>query len=169
MHISTGDLLRQEVKDKTPLGQQAEELMGEGKLVPDALVVELLVKRLERDDVRQGGWLLDGFPRTVSQLQAMQARDLVADAVVLLEVSDATVIARVEGRRTDPTTGKVYHLTNRPPPQDIVGRLVQRADDTREKIAERLIAYHSHIDPLIKNFTAPVFKVHGDGKGPREV
>eukprot|EP01061_Rhynchopus_euleeides_P023206 TRINITY_DN37811_c0_g1_i1.p1 TRINITY_DN37811_c0_g1~~TRINITY_DN37811_c0_g1_i1.p1 ORF type:complete len:317 (+),score=118.73 TRINITY_DN37811_c0_g1_i1:37-951(+) len=169
VHISTGDLLRAEVKEGTKLGKQAADLMSAGKLVPDDLVLELLLKRMDQDDVRRKGWLLDGFPRTPVQLEMMVQRKIIADSVVLLDVPDSVVIERVEGRRTDPETGKVYHLKTRPPPPEIVHRLVQRPDDTRDKTLERLRQYHAHSDPLLKKFTCPVHQIKAQGKTPSEI
>ena len=169
VHISTGDLLRSEVKNETMLGKKAQVFMEAGKLVPDELVVDMLLARMSADDVRERGWLLDGFPRTLPQLRMLQEKELVPDHVILLDVPDEVVVERVEGRRTDPVTGRVYHLKHRPPPADLLPRLVQRADDTRAKIEERLRQYHQNIVKVVRELTCPVHTIKGAGLTPKEV
>jgi adenylate kinase len=151
-HVSTGDMFRAAVKQGTPMGVEAKRYMDAGALVPDEVVIGMVRERLSADDVA-GGFLLDGFPRTVPQAEALQATlaaiGQALDAVILLEVADALIVERIVGRRTDPETGRIYHLTFDPPPEEIVGRLVHRSDDTEEAVRERLGAYHAQTAPLV--------------------
>ena len=96
--------------------------MDAGKLVPDELIIDVVCDRLKQDDCIENGWLLDGFPRTKSQADALAAAGMIPDCFVLLDVPEEILIERVTGRRTDPDTGKIYHMTYSPPPADIVDR-----------------------------------------------
>jgi len=156
-HISTGDILRENVAKGTNLGLQAKGYMDEGKLVPDALIVEMMKHRLGAGDCAKG-FILDGFPRTVSQAEALEkmlgelGMDL--DAVVLFEVSDAVVIERLSGRRGCRQCGAIYHVRFNPSSsgeycQVCGGELFQREDDREEVIRKRLDVYHSQTTPLI--------------------
>ncbi len=154
--ISTGDILRQAVKDGTPLGLKAKPLMEAGKLVPDALVIGLVEDRLKRADCQQG-FVLDGFPRTVAQAQALEA--MLAslgrriDHVLSLEVPLEVVVGRLIGRRSCPKDGRVYHVTEAPPGQPGVcdacqTPLVQRPDDEEEVVRARQVTYRRDTEPL---------------------
>jgi adenylate kinase len=151
-HISTGDMFRAAVRDGTPMGLEAKRYMDAGELVPDSVVIGLVRERLEAPDV-SAGFLLDGFPRTVPQAQALQQTltDIGAplSAVILLEVPDDLIVARIVGRRTDPETGRIYHLQFDPPPSEVKDRLVHRSDDTEDAVRARLAAYHDQTSPLI--------------------
>lgn len=151
-HISTGDMFRAAVKQGTPMGVEAQRFMDAGQLVPDEVVIGLVRERLSASDV-DSGFLLDGFPRTVPQAEALQTTlgelDRALDTVILLEVPDDLIVERIVGRRTDPETGRIYHLTFDPPPIEIIPRLQHRADDTEEAVRERLGAYHEQTAPLI--------------------
>lgn len=151
-HISTGDMFRAAVAQGTPMGEQAKGYMDRGELVPDDVVIGVVRERLAGSDV-EPGFLLDGFPRTVPQAEALQDTlreiDRELDAVVLLEVPDNKIVARIVGRRTDPTSGRIYHLTFDPPPPEIAPRLVHRDDDTEEAVRSRLKAYHEQTAPLV--------------------
>lgn len=151
-HVSTGDMFRAAVKQGTPMGVEAKRYMDAGALVPDEVVIGMVRERLSADDVADG-FLLDGFPRTVPQAEALQATlaeiGQALDAVILLEVPDALIVERIVGRRTDPETGRIYHLTFDPPPSEIVDRLVHRSDDTEQAVRERLGAYHAQTAPLV--------------------
>src|SRR5690606_15048545 len=144
--ISTGDLLRNAVREGTELGKQAEPLMREGRLVPDDLVIGLIEERLARGDI-ENGILFDGFPRTLPQAEALDAAltrlGLKMDKVISLEVPEDILVDRVTGRRSCPVCGSVYHVRTRPP--KVEGRcdldgteLIQRSDDTAEKLEKRL-------------------------------
>jgi adenylate kinase len=165
VHISTGDLLRAEVKAQSEEGKQADEFMKAGALVPDSLIIEMVKKRLLQDDVQAKGWLLDGFPRTKAQAQALQDAGIVPQIMVQLEVPDDVLIERIEGRRTDPETGKVYHLKFNPPPAndaEVMKRLEQRKDDTREAMVSRLATYHKNVDEILAFYTHVLFKTDGN-------
>jgi adenylate kinase len=104
-HLSTGDMLRAAVKAGSPLGKEAKAYMDAGKLVPDSLVINLVKEKLATPECTNGGWLLDGFPRTAEQAKALQQANINPDKVILLDVPDSALIERVTGRRTDPVTG----------------------------------------------------------------
>ncbi|WP_457639622.1 adenylate kinase [Persephonella sp.] len=149
VQISTGDILREAVKNGTELGKKAKEYMDAGKLVPDDIIIGIIkekLKELEGKDI-----ILDGFPRTIPQAEALDrmlpevGRTL--DGVILFDVPDEEVIKRLSGRRVDPKTGKVYHIVFNPPPPDV--EVIQRDDDKEEVIKKRLEVYHSQTAPLI--------------------
>ncbi|NPA14871.1 MAG: adenylate kinase [Aquificae bacterium] len=147
MHISTGDLLREAVKNRTPLGLKAKEYMERGELVPDDLIVALIKEKLPKE----GNVILDGFPRTIAQAEALdkmlEELGKKVDAVVLFEVPDEVVIERLSGRRIDPKTGKVYHVKYNPPPEGV--EVIQREDDKPSVIKKRLEVYRKQTAPLI--------------------
>mmetsp|Transcript_12238 Transcript_12238/g.25072 ORF Transcript_12238/g.25072 Transcript_12238/m.25072 type:complete len:1447 (+) Transcript_12238:1-4341(+) len=149
VHLSTGDMLRAAVAAETEVGLQAKELMESGQLVSDELITKVVTERLAEPDCVAKGWMLDGFPRTRAQADALAAAGIEADAFVLLDVPDDNIVARVTGRRLDPETGKIYHLTFNPPENDeVAARLTQRADDTEEKCRVRLETYHKNIKDI---------------------
>jgi len=158
-HISSGDMLRAAVKEGTKLGVEADGFMKAGKLVPDEVVIGMILERVAKDDCKNG-FMLDGFPRTRPQAQAlddaMTKAGVALDVVVLIEVPDSLLIERAVGRRSDPETGRIYHLKYDPPPADIVGRLVHRKDDTEEAVRVRIEKYHSETAPII-----PFYKEKG--------
>ncbi len=151
-HISTGDMFRAAVKAGTRLGQEADRFMKQGQLVPDEVTIGMLRERIaEPDAVR--GFLLDGFPRTTPQAQALEqalnADGVRLDHVLLLEVPASLIEARIIGRRSDPVTGEIYHLEFNPPPAEIVERLLHRKDDTVEACRARQVAYQRDTTPII--------------------
>jgi len=168
VHISTGDILRENVKNGTELGVEAKKYMDAGALVPSELIVDLVKDRLMKDDVKEKGCLLDGFPRAPDQAQAMTDAGLKVQRFLLIKVPDDTLVERGCGRRLDPETGEIYHLKFRPPPAEVVDRLVHRSDDQEDKIRARLDAYHSQIDGILPYFKEVVTEVDGTGK-PDEV
>jgi len=168
VHISTGDILRENVKNGTELGLKAKEFMEAGALVPSELIVDLVKDRLAKDDIKEHGCLLDGFPRAPDQAQAMVDAGLSVDKFLLIKVPDETLVERGCGRRLDPETGDIYHLKFKPPPAEVVDRLVHRKDDEEETIRARLQAYHSQIDGILPFFKEVVAEVDGTGK-PDEV
>lgn len=167
-HISTGDMFRAAVKNGTPLGKKASEYMNAGKLVPDEVTIGLVRERIQESDAREG-FLLDGFPRTVPQAEALRealAADGVSlDAVLLLEVPDQLIVDRIVGRRSDPETGTIYHLQFNPPPAEIMDRLVHRKDDTEEACRARLDAYHAQTAPLVPFYDGEGLLKRVDGVG----
>ncbi len=172
-HISSGDMLRAAVKEGTAMGVAADGYMKAGKLVPDDVVIGMILERIAKPDAANG-FMLDGFPRTIPQAEALQAAMTSAgyaiDRVLLIEVPDGLLVDRGVGRRNDPVTGTIYHLTFNPPPADIVGRLVHRKDDTAEAINERLHYYSSWTAPTIRFYQDLGILRRVDGVGtPDEV
>lgn len=167
-HISSGDMLRAAVKEGTKLGIEADGYMKAGKLVPDEVVIGMILERVAKPDCAKG-FMLDGFPRTRPQAQAldeaMTKAGVALDAVVLIEVPDALLIERAVGRRTDPENGTIYHLTYNPPPPEIVGRLVHRKDDTVEAVTVRTEKYHSETAPIIPFYIDKGILKRVDGVG----
>jgi adenylate kinase len=172
-HISTGDMLRAAVAEGTELGVKADGYMKSGALVPDELVIAMVIERIAKPDC-QNGFMLDGFPRTRAQAEALdQELDKASaslDVVVLIEVPDQLIVERITGRRSDPQTGTIYHLTFDPPPAEVADRVVQRSDDTEEACVARLQKYHSETAPIVPFYEAKGVVVRVDGVGtPDEV
>lgn len=172
-HISSGDMLRDAVREGTELGRAADGFMKAGALVPDDVVIGMVIERIGKPDCARG-FMLDGFPRTRPQAEALDealARaGYTLDAVVLIEVPDAVLTERVVGRRMDPVTGEIYHLTHRPPPPEIVGRLVHRPDDTEQACITRAEKYHRDTVPVVPFYEAKGILKRVDGIGtPDEV
>ena len=143
VHLSTGDMLRAAVEAGTPVGVEAQQYLEAGELVPDALVIGAVTARLAAPDCVRCGWLLDGFPRTAAQADALAAAGVEADAFLLLRVDDAALVERVTGRRVDPLTKRVYHVAfDPPPPGKVAARCEQRADDEEHAAVARLRAFH---------------------------
>lgn len=168
-HISTGDMFRAAVKAGTPMGKEADRYMKDGQLVPDEVVIGMVKERIAMDDCAKG-FMLDGFPRTVPQAEALDAAGVSLDAVLVLEVADDLIVERITGRRSDPETGAIYHLTFNPPPAEVADRLVHRKDDTEEACRTRLDAYHAQTAPIIPFYDARGLVKRVDGVGaPDEV
>lgn len=151
--ISTGDMLRAAVKAGTPLGKQVEEVMSSGALVTDDIIIALVKERISEPDCRNG-FLLDGFPRTIPQAEAMVEAGIDIDAVINIEVEDEEIVNRLSGRRVHPASGRVYHEQYQPPREagkdDVTGEpLVQRDDDQEETVRKRLQVYHEQTRPLL--------------------
>lgn len=151
--ISTGDMLRASVKAQTEIGKQAKALMDAGKLVTDEIVITLVKERITQDDCRQG-FLLDGFPRTLRQADAMKAAGIEIDVVLEFDVSDPLIIQRIAGRRVHIPSGRTYHVTANPPKiegkDDVTGEPLKIRDDDREDtVRNRLVEYHKMTAPLI--------------------
>jgi adenylate kinase len=155
--ISTGDMLREAVQAKTELGLQAKDFMNQGKLVPDDLIIDLVKLRINKEDCKKG-FLLDGFPRTIPQAQAMIDEDITIDYVIEVAVPDHEIIKRLTGRRIHPASGRIYHITNNPPKKDgfddITGEpLILRDDDKESTIIQRLKTYHEQTEPLVNFYS----------------
>mmetsp|Transcript_25197 Transcript_25197/g.45605 ORF Transcript_25197/g.45605 Transcript_25197/m.45605 type:complete len:337 (-) Transcript_25197:1132-2142(-) len=150
VHLSTGDMLREAVKNglENGVGAVAKSFMDEGRLVPDDIMVKIVTDRLSQPDCRGRGWLLDGFPRTRAQADALSALGVTPDSFLFLNAPDETLIGRVVGRRMDPETGKIYHMQFNPPPEKILSRLTQRSDDTKEKMISRLSQFHDNVSSV---------------------
>lgn len=156
LHLSSGDILRQERASGTELGKKAQSFMDSGALVPDEIIIEMMAKAIE--NAPDAGFVLDGFPRTVNQaveLDKSLARDgLTIDIIVNLEVDDSIVTGRITGRRSCPKCGAVYHIENMKPKDEGLcdsdgTELIQRPDDTVEVVANRLETYHRQTKPLV--------------------
>jgi adenylate kinase len=150
-HISTGDLVRAEIKSGSELGQTIKNYNDRGELVPDEIIIEMMKPYLDEAD----SWILDGFPRNQAQAEALDEMleeiDAELDAAVALEAPDAALIERLSGRRTSEATGRIYHVEYDPPPEDgeeDPGPFIQRKDDTEEALRRRLEVYHEHTEPL---------------------
>ncbi len=153
-HISTGDLLREAVKNNTPLGQKAREYMERGELVPDDIIISLIEEVMPKE----GGFILDGFPRTIPQAIALEdmlkrnGKEL--SKVILFEISEDVVVDRISGRLTCSQCGALYHIKYNPPKEDLIcdlcgGKLIQREDDKEEVIRRRFKVYQEQTQPLI--------------------
>lgn len=160
-HLSTGDMLRAAVASNSPLGQQVKSVMESGGLVSDDLVIQAVRERLDQDDVREHGFLLDGFPRTAAQAEALADLGVSVDLFLMLNVPDDALVARVTGRRIDPETGNSYHVEFNPPPEEIEDRVVQRADDTEEKVKVRLEAFHDNIGNIVTYYEPVMVEIDG--------
>lgn len=151
--ISTGDMLRAAIKEKTPLGHEAKKVMDAGKLVSDEIILGLVKERLEKPDCGNG-CLFDGFPRTIAQAEALKNDGIKIDHVIDIEVNDEEIIRRMSGRRVHLASGRTYHVLFNPPTRegvdDVTGEpLVQREDDSEETVRKRLDVYHKETAPLI--------------------
>ena len=154
--IATGDMLRAAIAEGTPLGREAKKLMDQGMLVSDDVIVDLVKQRIAQIDCK-GGFLFDGFPRTLNQADAMKQAEVYFDAVVEIAVDHEEIVRRISGRRVHEASGRIYHLTFKPPEQkgldDVTGEpLVQRPDDTEETVRRRLEIYENQTAPLKKYY-----------------
>lgn len=152
--ISTGDMLRAAVKAGSALGLMAKEVMATGGLVTDDIIIGLVKERIAQQDC-VNGFLLDGFPRTIPQAQAMEDADIPIDVVIEIDVADEEIVKRLSGRRVHLDSGRVYHVIFNPPKtsgvDDVTGEaLVQREDDKEETIRKRLQVYHAQTRPLVE-------------------
>jgi adenylate kinase len=149
--VSTGDIIRAAIREQTALGLEFKAYADSGALVPDDLVNRLVDSRLAQCDCA-GGFLLDGYPRTVAQAEWLDASLARAgraiDCVISFDVDDAIILERITGRRTDPATGQIYHLAFDPPPVEIMHRLIHRPDDTEAVLRHRLHEYHQKTAPI---------------------
>ncbi len=155
--ISTGDMLRAAVKSGSELGLEAKKVMEAGGLISDEIIIGLVKDRVKENDC-QNGFLLDGFPRTIPQADAMKANNILIDYVVEINVEDAEIVKRMSGRRAHLASGRTYHVVYNPPKteglDDVTGEpLVQRDDDKEETVLKRLAVYHQQTEPLIKYYS----------------
>ncbi len=152
--ISTGNILRAAVKNRTPVGLQAQSYMDAGKLVPDQVIIDIIAERLAEPDCEKG-YILDGVPRTIAQAEALERAGIQFDAVLDIEVPDEEITHRMIGRRACPVCGATYHLEAAPPKKEGVcdscgSGLVLREDDRPETVQSRLATYHVQTEPLKK-------------------
>ena len=164
--VSTGDMLRAAVKAGSPMGTAAKEYMDAGLLVPDKVIIGLIKERLQHDDAKQGV-LFDGFPRTIPQAESLE-KIAVVTSVISIEVPDDAIVERIVGRRMDPETGDIYHISFKPAPSEIQDRLIQRPDDTEETVRARLEAYHAQTAPLADWYSDKGLLVSVDGNNSIE-
>lgn len=168
VHVSTGDLLRAEVAAGSDIGNKAKEYMNSGQLVPDEIVTAMVKARLAQKDALENGWLLDGYPRSFAQARSLEKMKIRPDIYIVLDVPDEILVDRGVGRRLDPVTGKIYHITNFPPENDETReRLVTRPDDTEEKVKSRLEIYKKNAEAILPTYRDILKKV--DGNRPKEV
>lgn len=156
--ISTGDMLRAAVKAGTPLGLEVKEVMDSGSLVSDELIIGLVKERIAQADCEKG-FMLDGFPRTIPQAEALLAAGVEIDHVIEIHVEDEEIVARLSGRRVHESTGRIYHVQHNPPKvsgvDDETGEnLIQREDDKEETVRKRLTVYHDQTEPLVSFYKA---------------
>ena len=161
-HISTGDILRQNVAEGTDLGRQAKDFMHKGLLVPDELVAQMLIQRIGQPDIKNG-FILDGYPRNINQAKTLdemlKQRNTDIDLVIYLDASDPVIIQRLSGRLVCSSCSVNFHIKNMPPKADMVcdncgGKLYQRPDDKEETIKKRLEVYKKEVSQLIRYYEA---------------
>ena len=167
--ISTGDMLRAAVRAGTPLGIAAKQVMDSGGLVSDDIIIGLVKVRLAQTDCA-GGYLFDGFPRTIPQADAMKAAGVALDFVLEIEVPDTSIIERMSGRRVHLASGRTYHLTFNPPKvpgkDDLTHEdLIQRDDDREDTVRKRLDVYHAQTEPLVAYYER--WAASGDSRAPK--
>ncbi len=173
LHVSTGDLFRSNIKEKTELGKKVEQILASGNLVPDEVTIEMVRERLKKDDA-ENGYILDGFPRTIAQADALKEMAKL-DAVVNFVLSKEEILKRLSGRRVCKSTGRTYHIIFNPPKvegkDDETGEdLIQRDDDKEDAILNRLDVYEKSTAPLIDYYRAAGLLVDIDAsKTPEKV
>ncbi len=163
--ISTGDMLRAAIRARTEIGHKAKELMDNGELVPDEIIIGLVKERITLPDCEKG-FLLDGFPRTIGQAEALIQGGIRIDVVIEIGVNDEEIVKRISGRRVHPESGRTYHIEFNKPEKDglddLTGEpLIQRDDDKEETVRRRLSVYHKQTAPLIKYYKN-LSEKHGD-------
>lgn len=158
VHLSTGDMFRAAISAQTEAGLEAKGFIDEGKLVPDSTTIALVEERLLQADVKEKGFLLDGFPRTIAQAEALEQLlakiEMPLNLVIDLQVDEALLIERISGRRMCEVCGTIYHIKNNPPKVEGIcdldgGKLYQRSDDNEEGLKVRLEEYHKSTAPII--------------------
>lgn len=170
-HISTGDIFRANIKNGTELGKKAKEYMDQGLLVPDELVCDLVVDRVQQPDCEKG-YVLDGFPRTIPQAESLDAAleklGTAVEYAINVDVPDENIVRRMSGRRACVACGATYHIAHIPPKQEGIcdrcgSELILRDDDKPETVTKRLDVYHNQTQPLIDYYTAKQILVDVDG------
>lgn len=151
LQISTGDIFRAAIQQGTALGKKVKEIVESGQLVPDEIVIQLVLDRINQPDCKNG-FLLDGFPRTVAQAEALHKKTAI-DFVIEIDVPEDEIVRRLSGRRIHPTSGRIYHIDNHPPKRagydDVTSEpLIQRPDDSEDTVRKRLSVYQAQTSPL---------------------
>lgn len=154
VHISTGAIIRKAISEKTPMGLAAEGYIAEGKLVPDDVIISMVKERISEPDCERG-YILDGFPRTIPQAEAMEGMGIKLDCALDIEVEDDAIVDRLSGRRECKSCAAPYHVKYNPPKvagrcDKCGGELIMRSDDVPETIRQRLEVYHAQTEPLKK-------------------
>ena len=169
--ISTGDILREAISQGTAMGIEAKKYMDEGKLVPDSTMIGIIRDRLKESDCKKG-FILDGFPRTLAQAEALEQLlkelNMNLDRVISLNVPDELIVGRIIGRRVCSKCGSSFHVINNPPKVDGIcdycgGELIMRKDDNKETVEKRLIAYHEQTAPLFNFYKGKGIMSEVDG------
>ena len=150
--ISTGNILRAAMREGTPVGIQARSYVDAGKLVPDEVIIRIVQERLSQPDC-ESGYILDGFPRTIPQAEAMEQLGIDVDCALSIEIEDETIVRRMSGRRTCKNCSQTFHIVSNPPKQEGIcdfcgGELIIRKDDAPETVRARLEIYHDETEPL---------------------
>jgi adenylate kinase len=169
--ISTGDMLRAAMKANSPLGNEVRGYMDRGALVPDQVVIELVKERIKAPDCATG-FIMDGFPRTLPQAEALRQAGIDINFVIEIEVGDGEILRRMSGRRVHPPSGRSYHIEFKPPrvpgKDDLTGEpLVQRSDDNEETVKRRIQTYHDQTKPLINYYLS--WAASGDTRAPHYI
>ena len=169
--ISSGAMLRSEIDAGSKLGKDAQQYMNAGNLVPDQLVIEMVKNRVAQADCKNG-FIVDGFPRTIAQAEALRSAGIDVDFVINLEVDDAEILRRMSGRRVHPASGRTYHIEFNPPKKpgkdDVTGEpLIQRPDDSEQTVKQRIATYHASTKPLVDYYLK--WAASGDPHAPRYV
>lgn len=176
-HLASGDILRSERNQGTPVGRQVSEILDAGKLVPDSIITEMMISKV-LEAKASGDFILDGFPRTIAQAEsldsALQKVDDAIDATIYIDVSESTIVSRCSGRRTCPRCQSTYHIDHSPPAKTGVcdrdgAELVQRSDDRPEIIRQRIAVYRKETAPLLEYYEARQTLRKIDGSGSIEV
>ncbi|MGN1080519.1 MAG: adenylate kinase [Acutalibacteraceae bacterium] len=167
--ISTGNIIREAIRNETEVGKRAKAIVEAGKLLDDDTVVAIVEERLKKDDCKNG-FIFDGFPRTIPQAEALDKMGVNIDKVVNIEVTDEEIMERLTNRRVCPKCGTPFHLINRKPKTEGIcdncgAELIHRADDTEETVKDRLSAYHTQTEPLIDYYKAQGKLLCTDGSG----
>jgi adenylate kinase len=169
--IATGDILRAAARAGTQMGLEAKQYMDRGALVPDHVVIELVKERLRQSDCANG-FVMDGFPRTLAQAEALRKAGIDVDLVIDIHVSDEQIVRRLSGRRVHPSSGRSYHIEFNPPKvadkDDITGEpLIQRPDDNEATIKQRIATYHAQTEPLLNYYKS--WAASNDRHAPRYI
>ena len=169
--ISTGDILRNSIREKSSIGLQVQEVISSGQLVSDELIISLVKDRISKSDC-SNGFLFDGFPRTIPQAQALLESKIFIDLVLEISVPDVEIVKRLSGRRIHPSSGRVYHVIYSPPKIDGVDdatgeQLIQREDDSEETILNRLKIYHEQTELLLSFYKQMSDKENKSANNPK--